>query len=72
LQLNRETFPAANVLRAKTLADNPRLLGFIARSSTSSEALCYTFESNADGDDVCCAINTARIMEQSKVRGKRR
>nr|CAB3222590.1 DCC-interacting protein 13-alpha-like [Phallusia mammillata] len=66
-QFNRESFPASSVLRAKTLADNPRLLGFIVKQVNTSQLMCYTFESNADGDDVCCAINTARVMEQSKI-----
>ena len=56
-----------NVLKTKTHVDNPRLLGFVARNSGTGELHCYTFESNADGDDVCCAINTAMVMRQSKV-----
>ena len=70
LQLNRETFPVSSILKTKTHGDNPRLLGFVACHSSSGELMCYTFESNADGDDVCCAINTAIVMQQSKVCAK--
>ncbi|XP_078485781.1 DCC-interacting protein 13-alpha isoform X3 [Ciona intestinalis] len=66
-QLSRETFPISSVLCSKTQADNTRLLGFVVQHAQLEQLMCYTFESNADGDDVCCALNTARVMQQSKL-----
>ena len=63
--MTRVTFPISCVLCTKTHADNCHLLGFIG--SGGNDLMCYVFESNADGNDVCCAINTANAMEQSKV-----
>ncbi|CAK8672737.1 unnamed protein product [Clavelina lepadiformis] len=67
-QMTRVTFPISCVLCTKTHADNCHLLGFIG--SGGNDLMCYVFESNADGNDVCCAINTANAMEQSKVEYK--
>ena len=47
--------------------ENTRLVGFIARRTATTPAsndnvnMCYVFESNSDGADVCCAIATAQV-----------
>jgi len=62
----QESFDASCILRSLTHSDNRHLFGFVARHASVNQLMCYTFEGNADGDEICCAINTAKVMQESK------
>jgi len=63
----QESFDASCILRSLTHSDNRHLFGFVCRHpSVGNQLMCYTFEGNADGDEICCAINTAKVMQESK------
>lgn len=60
-QLKREEFSVRNIIQASNHRENTRLFGFISRNMDKETCMCYAFESNSDGADICCAIATAQV-----------
>lgn len=70
-QMVRDWFSVSEILMAANHRENSRLIGIIARrtvpTSNSKVNMCYVFESDSDGADVCCSIATVQVMAQSLV-----
>lgn len=64
-----KVFDHGEVAKAQTHGENSRLFALIVASSPSSGngVVCYAFECFDSGIEICCAINTAKVISLSKI-----